>query len=111
MVYKLLVVSVGGQWQCYAPFSGRIRLHLVHEVAHLDGVQLACAANDGETLAPDVGLTQQELAAIVIVPVLFLGARVVLHALKPHPHERVLAYGAWLGLALDAQHIDTVTQK
>ena len=110
MLHKLLVIPVSRQRQCNAPFSSGISLDLIHKVGHLHGVHSACAADNSVTPAAESGLTGEELAAIIIVPVLFLGACVFFHALEPHPHESVLAYCSRLGLALDADNIDTVTE-
>ncbi len=48
---KLLVEPVSGQREGDLPLGRRIRLDLVHEIRHLDGVQRTRAANYRETLA------------------------------------------------------------
>lgn len=110
MLHKLLVISVSRQWQGDAPFGGGIGLNLVHEIRHLYGVHSACATDDRVTLAAESGLTFQELAAVIIVPVLLLRSGIFFHALEPHPHESVLAYCSRLGLALDGECINPVTE-
>lgn len=110
MLDEFLVIPVGRQRQCNAPFSSGISLDLIHKVGHLHGVHSARATDNRKPPASNFSLTHQELTAVVVVPVLFFSSRVLFHALEPHPHERVLADGAWLGLALDGDGIDTVTE-
>ena len=40
--------------------------------------------------------------------IFFRRAGVLFHILEPHPHQRVLADGSRLGLALDGEGVDSV---
>lgn len=110
MLDEFLVIPVGRQRQGNAPFSSGISLDFIHKVGHLHGVHSACATDNRKPPAANVSLSHKELTAVVIVPVLLFSARVLFHALEPHPHECVLADGAGLGLALDGDGIDAVAE-
>ena len=98
-VDEVLIMPVRRQWEIYPKLRGGIGLYLVEVVGHLESVQIRCTAYYMNPSASDCYVSPEIFSLVVVMDVIFRGARRFFHALEPHPHQSVLADCPRLSLA------------
>lgn len=111
MGVELLKKSVFRSWERYAELCSHIRLHLVEELRHLLGIQLLCLTDNRYHLIMPGDLSAQVLPTIIVVHILLRCPSLPLDTGKPHPHQSILADGAFLRCLLDLDGIGAVLQE
>ena len=110
-VNEVLVMPVRRQWEVYPELRGGIRLYLVEVVSHLERVQVGSAAYHMNPSASDRYISPKVFSLVVVVNVIFRCAGRFLHALEPHPHQRILADRPRLCLTDYLDSVSSVLEK
>lgn len=104
-------MPVRRQWEVYPELRGGIGLYLVEVVGHLERIQVCRAAYHMNPSASDRYISPKVFSLVVVVNVIFRRAGRFLHALEPHPHQRVLADRPWLCLTDYLDSVSAVLEK
>lgn len=104
-------MPVRRQWEVYPELRGGIRLYLVEVVGHLERVQVGSTAYHMNPSASDRYIPPKVFSFVVVVNVIFRRAGRFLHALKPHPHQCILADSPRLCLTDYLYRVGAVLEK
>lgn len=84
-------MPVRRQGEVYPELGSGISLYLVKVFSHLECIKVSSAAYDSYPSASDGYVSAEILCFVVVVDVIFGGARGLLHTFEPHPHQSILA--------------------
>lgn len=104
-------MPVRRQWEVYPELRGGISLYLVEVVGHLERVQVGSTAYHMNPSASDRYIPPKVFSFVVVVNVIFRRAGRFLHALKPHPHQCILADSPRLCLTDYLYRVGAVLEK